>query len=228
LRVLSSAAGVDVLRGLSLLMIFCDHLPGNLLSKVTLHNFGFADAAEAFVLLAGIFRNGCLWPVRRTRWVGKRIDAHSAALLADISCPNRPHRREHGDRSLLDILLRYLVLSSKRMRLAAGGLGFRAIELCGRHSLQVFATGCIFTLLGRLAFRTVGGGVAMQIFANAMGIAAMVLIAIWLDRRKYAESPQKRSLDPRSSSNQGTAGTTVWSGIQKRDTDLLHTSYPLG
>lgn len=44
---------VDVLRGLALLMIFIDHVPGNLLSLITLRNFGFADAAELFVLLAG-------------------------------------------------------------------------------------------------------------------------------------------------------------------------------
>jgi hypothetical protein len=46
-------ARVDVLRGMALLMIFIDHVPGNLLSLVTLRNFGFADAAELFVLLAG-------------------------------------------------------------------------------------------------------------------------------------------------------------------------------
>ena len=44
---------VDVLRGIALIMIFIDHVPGNLLSLVTLRNFGFADAAELFVLLAG-------------------------------------------------------------------------------------------------------------------------------------------------------------------------------
>lgn len=44
---------VDVLRGMALFMIFIDHVPGNLLSLVTLRNFGFADAAELFVLLAG-------------------------------------------------------------------------------------------------------------------------------------------------------------------------------
>jgi hypothetical protein len=46
-------ARVDVLRGVALLMIFIDHVPGNTLSLVTLRNFGFADAAELFVLLAG-------------------------------------------------------------------------------------------------------------------------------------------------------------------------------
>ena len=44
---------VDLLRGLSLLSIFVDHIPGNRLADYTLHNFGFSDAAELFVFLAG-------------------------------------------------------------------------------------------------------------------------------------------------------------------------------
>jgi len=44
---------IDFFRGLALLFIFVDHIPGNVLSMVTLRNFGFADAAEVFVLLAG-------------------------------------------------------------------------------------------------------------------------------------------------------------------------------
>jgi hypothetical protein len=44
---------VDVLRGLALMMIFIDHIPNNLLALATMHNFGFSDAAEVFVLLAG-------------------------------------------------------------------------------------------------------------------------------------------------------------------------------
>ncbi len=44
---------VDVLRGLALLMIFIDHIPRNVPANYTLHNLGFSDAAEIFVLLAG-------------------------------------------------------------------------------------------------------------------------------------------------------------------------------
>ncbi len=44
---------IDVLRGFALLMIFIDHLPGNVLGFATLHMFGFSDAAELFVILAG-------------------------------------------------------------------------------------------------------------------------------------------------------------------------------
>lgn len=44
---------VDVMRGLALLMIFVDHIPGDDLNHFTLRNFGFSDAAEVFVLLSG-------------------------------------------------------------------------------------------------------------------------------------------------------------------------------
>lgn len=46
-------ARVDVVRGLALLTIFIDHIPRNAPALLTLHNFGFSDAAEIFVLLAG-------------------------------------------------------------------------------------------------------------------------------------------------------------------------------
>ena len=44
---------IDFFRGLALIFIFIDHSPGNALAAMTLHSFGFADAAEVFVLLAG-------------------------------------------------------------------------------------------------------------------------------------------------------------------------------
>jgi hypothetical protein len=44
---------VDLLRGFALLTIFIDHIPGNTLGRYTLRNFGFADAAELFVILSG-------------------------------------------------------------------------------------------------------------------------------------------------------------------------------
>ncbi|MBN9241756.1 MAG: OpgC domain-containing protein [Mesorhizobium sp.] len=45
---------IDVLRALALLTIFIDHVPGNTLDTLTYKNFGFSDAAEAFVLISGI------------------------------------------------------------------------------------------------------------------------------------------------------------------------------
>jgi hypothetical protein len=44
---------VDFLRGLALASIFINHIPGNLWEHFTHKNFGFSDAAEIFVMLAG-------------------------------------------------------------------------------------------------------------------------------------------------------------------------------
>ena len=45
---------IDLLRGFALVTIFIDHVPGNPLNALTMRNFGFADAAELFVILAGV------------------------------------------------------------------------------------------------------------------------------------------------------------------------------
>lgn len=47
-------ARLDVLRGLALVMIFINHIPGTMWEHWTSRNFGFSDAAEAFVLMSGI------------------------------------------------------------------------------------------------------------------------------------------------------------------------------
>jgi hypothetical protein len=44
---------VDFWRGVALAMIFIDHVPGNFFDRFTQRNFGFSDAAEVFVFLAG-------------------------------------------------------------------------------------------------------------------------------------------------------------------------------
>ncbi|WP_431320863.1 OpgC family protein [Rhizobium sp. YTU87027] len=45
---------LDVLRGLALITIFINHVPGQIFENLTTKNFGFSDAAEAFVLISGI------------------------------------------------------------------------------------------------------------------------------------------------------------------------------
>ncbi|MDR0808801.1 MAG: OpgC domain-containing protein [Gemmobacter sp.] len=45
---------LDVFRGLCLVMIFINHTPGTVFEHFTSRNFGFSDAAEAFVLMSGI------------------------------------------------------------------------------------------------------------------------------------------------------------------------------
>jgi hypothetical protein len=45
---------LDFCRGIALIVIFVDHVPGNPLSAWTLRNFSFCDAAEIFVLISGM------------------------------------------------------------------------------------------------------------------------------------------------------------------------------
>jgi hypothetical protein len=47
-------ARIDVVRGIALLIIFINHMPGNVAAAYTPYNFGFSDAADIFVLLAGV------------------------------------------------------------------------------------------------------------------------------------------------------------------------------
>ncbi|WP_284162566.1 OpgC domain-containing protein [Frigidibacter sp. SD6-1] len=44
---------LDVFRGLCLVMIFINHVPGTMFEGLTSRNFGFSDAAEAFVFISG-------------------------------------------------------------------------------------------------------------------------------------------------------------------------------
>lgn len=45
---------IDFFRGLALISIFINHIPGNVFSMFTHRNFGLSDSAEVFVLLAGM------------------------------------------------------------------------------------------------------------------------------------------------------------------------------
>ena len=45
---------IDLFRGLALVMIFINHMPGTIWENFTSRNFGFSDGAEGFVLMSGI------------------------------------------------------------------------------------------------------------------------------------------------------------------------------
>jgi hypothetical protein len=347
---------IDVLRGLALIMIFVDHIPGNLLSLITLRNFGFSDAAEVFVLLAGfssmlaygrifqrdgartglrrivlrvgrlyLFQIGLLvttfavalawntyfqlqptvlraiheapaagWAhaltlhavpayldilplyivllaafplvyvgLRTKPWLALCVSAAlwlAANLVEDFNLPNwmdgqkwffdpfawqflfaigaalamlgtrcegamprvkwltwlcagylvfafveaapwaawhlpnlqplamsPPDKTHLGILRLLDMLaLAYLVFSSAQVRAFADGRWLRPLEACGRHSLEVFAAGCVVALFGRLLFRTADPTLVMQIVINTVGLATMCVVAWWLERHRPA------------------------------------------
>jgi hypothetical protein len=65
-------------------------------------------------------------------------------------------------------------------------LGF--VDLCGRHSLEVFSVGTAFSLFGRLTFRTFGMTAGTQLLVNGIGFASMILAAWLLDRSRRART----------------------------------------
>ncbi|MGP0092909.1 MAG: OpgC family protein [Xanthobacteraceae bacterium] len=44
---------LDLFRGLALWLIFLDHLPSNVVSWITIRNYGFSDATEIFIFISG-------------------------------------------------------------------------------------------------------------------------------------------------------------------------------
>ncbi|SFD24334.1 OpgC family protein [Devosia psychrophila] len=72
---------LDMFRGLALVMIFINHVPGTVYETFTNRNFGFSDAAEAFVFMSGMaaglaysnrFRSGSLWAAIAKVWARAR------------------------------------------------------------------------------------------------------------------------------------------------------------
>jgi hypothetical protein len=343
---------IDVLRGLALIMIFIDHIPGNQLGFLTLHVFGFADAAEIFVLFAGfasmlaygrvMLREGILAGMRRawarcgrvyvthvllllstiavarawessfhvaplsvaplldsgweafvhglmlnalppyldilplyvvllagfpllflvmrwSRWcalagavllwlaatfepqlnfpnwldpAGWYFDPFAWQLLFVLGAALALHMARQGgnlrpsrflntlcwlylalafvesfptgafglppiklipmpapDKTHLSILrvLNILawvqiIFSSERTRRWAGHRLAWALDICGRHSLEVFALGCVLGLLGRLVLHTFGTAIPLQVAINVVGVSAMIALAAWLER----------------------------------------------
>lgn len=45
---------IDFWRGIVLVVIFINHVPGNIIEHITPRNFGFSDSAEAFVFISGL------------------------------------------------------------------------------------------------------------------------------------------------------------------------------
>ena len=359
-------ARVDVLRGFALLTIFIDHIPRNVPALFTLHNVGFSDAAEIFVLLAGyaamvaygglfqragtlptllrigrrclriyLFQAGLLlatliivrvwmdmtglvprfgvgpllemglWPgllsglalnalpnyidilplyiillalfpvvyygMRRgvwgvlalsaTFWLAANVDHHlnlpnaiavddgwyfnpfawqflfviGAALALALKAgdgllPRRawatcaawaylgfallqggswgewglpdlkPFAMEQPDKGyvaplrLIDMLaLTYLVFSSEAVRRLSGQRWLRPLDACGRHSLEIFAAGCLAALVGRILYRTLDPVWPLQVAVNLSGIALMLGLGIGLDARARRKAERERA-----------------------------------
>ncbi len=87
---------IDWLRGVALVSIFVNHMPGNRFENWTSRNFGFSDAAEMFVLLAGIAAAFAFFPRaargehhavarRAVRRAGVLYASHLASTVAAVA-----------------------------------------------------------------------------------------------------------------------------------------------
>lgn len=86
---------IDFMRGLALLMIYVNHTRGNHFEHLTTRNFGFSDAADVFVLLAGMAAalayhrgflegRGLATALKIWRRAGKLYVAHATTTLITI------------------------------------------------------------------------------------------------------------------------------------------------
>lgn len=100
-----------------------------------------------------------------------------------------PDKRLLSPLRLLDILaLFYLLFCSPLIRRLAQHSLARAFEACGKHSLEVFALGCLLSLFGRLTLRTWGHDLGLRLSLDAIGLTAMCLMGIWLERPRSGQS----------------------------------------
>ena len=90
-------------------------------------------------------------------------------------------------RVLSIVALAYPIFASERVRRWSRSASLDALQVCGRHSLEVFVTGCLFALLARLLFRVTDHGIVLQMVVNIVGAAAMIAVARWLERDRRHE-----------------------------------------
>src|SRR6202165_1751801 len=65
-RVVERDLRLDLFRGMGLWMIFLDHIPDDVVSWLTLRNYGFSDAAEFFVFISGYLAGYIYGPIIRS------------------------------------------------------------------------------------------------------------------------------------------------------------------
>ncbi|MBE7219151.1 MAG: OpgC domain-containing protein [Caulobacteraceae bacterium] len=92
--------------------------------------------------------------------------------------------------------LMLLLLTSRRFAAFSALDTMQPLKACGRFSLQVFSTGCILALLGRIVFADVGVTPAVQLAVNFGGIAVQLLLASILARRTFDRRAMPRFMTP--------------------------------
>ena len=90
---------------------------------------------------------------------------------------------------LIDMLaLTYLLFSSEAVRRLSSHRLLHPLDACGRHSLEIFAAGCLAALIGRVLYRSFDAVWPLQIAVNLSGIVLMLGLGLLLDARARRES----------------------------------------
>jgi hypothetical protein len=171
---------VDFLRGLALAIIFINHVPGNFYEKWTPKNFGFSDAAEIFVLLAGFasayayfarFARGEAWDATIKAWrrAGVLYVSHVVTSVVGIAlfCFAMLYFMDPG---YLDDTIVYMDIKPLMDDPVRGFLGLAALS----HQLGYFNILPMYmTLLVMLP--------AMMVLARlSLGLLFAVSVTLWL------------------------------------------------
>ena len=83
---------LDLFRGLALWLIFLDHIPSNMVSWVTIRNYGFSDATEIFIFISGYTAAFVYGKVMLERGFVISSARDPAPRLADLCRPHLPVR----------------------------------------------------------------------------------------------------------------------------------------
>ena len=143
---------------------------------------GFAALCALFLLFAA---------VQSVPWTEWGLPDLRLATMAT------PDKSRLAALRILDILaLIYLIMSAASLRRLTTHPVARLLALGGRHSLEVFAVGCVLALVARLAFRSLDTGIGMQVGVNVVGFAAMLAVALWREgRRQQRKAPETSGPD---------------------------------
>jgi hypothetical protein len=162
--------------------------------------FIFVLGAAMAVVMAR--RDGSLprWPwLVALCWLFLGVSFFEVFPWTDYGLPNlAPFSMDAPDKTHLAPLrllhalaLVYVALSWRGWTGSGRSMLIRAVEVCGKHSLEVFSLGTMLGLIGRLAFRTFDDSWQMQVVVNVVGLGGMIGLGLLLERsRKRPALPE--------------------------------------